>query len=79
MEPPPILYLAYATKAPPAEVLAFYRKELPALGWTVAAKEEQGDEGQTKVKLTGPDKEALRLEVLGKEGVTLVLIAGEGM
>lgn len=79
MEPPPFLSLTYATKAAPVEVLAFYRKELPALGWAMAAEEEKGADGQIKVKLTGPDKEALRLEVLGKEGVTLVLMAGEGM
>jgi len=75
----PFVYLGYATKAPPADVLTFYRKELPPLGWTVAADEEKGDEGAMKVKLSGPDKEALRLEVLGKEGVTFVLLAGEGM
>ena len=71
----PFLHLGYATPSPPDAVLEFYRKELPALGWSIRPGTDKIEDGKAKVALEGPDKEPLRLELLNKGGPTLVLIA----
>ena len=71
----PSLHLGYATPSPPEAVLEFYRKEMPALGWSIRPGTDKIESGTAKVALDGPGKEPLRLELLNKGGPTLVLIA----
>lgn len=71
----PYLQLGYATPSPPEAVLAFYRKELPAVGWSVPSGADKIENGKAKIALEGPGKEPLRLELLKVGNTTLVLIA----
>jgi hypothetical protein len=59
----------------PEKVLDFYRKELPALGWTMHAGTDKIEDGKAKVMLEAPEKESLRLELLANKQGTSVLIA----
>jgi len=71
----PFVHLGYATPSPPDAVLAFYRKELPALGWSFRPGTDKVENGKANVTLEGPGKEPLRLELLNSGGRTVVLIA----
>lgn len=68
------LFYAMPTTAP-EKVLEFYRKELPALGWTMRAGTDKIEEGKAKVILEAPEKNSLRLELLADKLGTVVLIA----
>ncbi len=68
------LFYAMPTTAP-EKVLEFYRKELPALGWTMRAGTDKIEDGKAKVILEAPEKDPLRLELLADKQGTLVLIA----
>ena len=59
----------------PEKVLEFYRKELPALGWTMRAGTDKIEDGKAKVILEAPEKDSLRLELLADKQGTAVLIA----
>jgi hypothetical protein len=70
------VHLFYSMPATGAEkVLDFYRKELPALGWTMRAGTDKIEDGKAKVILEAPEKKPLRLELLADEQGTAVLIA----
>ncbi len=71
----PYLHLGYATPSPPNAVLEFYRKELPALGWSLRPGTGKIENGKAKAAFDGPDKKALRLELLNQGGPTLVLVS----
>jgi len=74
MSEDPNLRLLYATKATAKDVLAFHRRELPALGWSIKADADEVKEGVIRVSVEGPAKEPLRLEVLEKGSVSFVQI-----
>lgn len=71
----PFLHLAYATPSKPEQVLEFYRREMPALGWLIRAGTDKIEDGKANVALEGAEKAPLRLELLSKGGPTIVLIA----
>ena len=68
------LFYAMPTTGP-EKVLEFYRKELPALGWTMRAGTDKIEDGKAKVILEAPAKDSLRLELLADKQGTFVLIA----
>jgi hypothetical protein len=69
------VHLFYVVPAGPGKVLEFYRKELPALGWTMRAGTDKIESGKAKVILEAPGKDPLRLELLADKQGTAVLIA----
>src|SRR4029077_18033470 len=69
------LHLHYAAPTGPEKVLEFYRKELPALGWTMRAGTDKIFDGKANVMLDAPEKNSLRLVLLATKEDTLVLIA----
>lgn len=70
------VHLYYAIpKTGPETVLEFYRKELPALGWTMRAGTDKIEDGKAKVILEAPEKDSLRLELLANKQGTFVLVA----
>jgi len=78
MSEDPNLRMFYSTKATAKDVLDFYRRESPVMGWVMKPGPSEADDGQITVALEGPQKEPLRLEVLEKGGHTLVQIAPAG-
>ena len=73
--PPHPLHLYYHAPTGPEKVLEFYRKELPAMGWTIRAGTDKIDYGKAEVLLDAPEKDSLRLELLADKRGTSVLIA----
>ncbi len=69
-----LLHLFYAVPAAPEKVLEFYRKELPAVGWTIRTGSDTIANGKAKVTLDAPEKESLRLELLEDSQGTFVFI-----
>ncbi len=72
---PPLTRLFFTTRTAPADIFAFYRRELPGLGWSIVGEPEKVEDGVERLPLTGIDGEALRLDVLAQDGLTHVLIA----
>jgi len=68
-------HLHYAVPTGPEKVLEFYRKELPAFGWTMRKGTDEIFDGKAKVMLDAPERPSLRLELLATKEDTLVLIA----
>jgi hypothetical protein len=67
---------AYETSMSPADVLAFYEEELPALGYTINASSAFGD--AATMELTGPDGESIIAFFATAEGQpTTVTFANE--
>lgn len=76
MSEDPVLRVFYMVRIPAREVLAFYRRELPLMGWTIP--EAAIKDGKAEIPLQGPEKEPLLLELEEKDGHTLVQIAPPG-
>jgi hypothetical protein len=56
-------------------VLAYYRQELPKLGWTILPGTDRIEDGTAKITLEAAEKEPLRLELLeDQQDHTTVLI-----
>jgi len=70
----PKLRMFYSTRASAKDVLAFYRAELPTLGWTIDAGPGELKDHATVVAMEAPGKVAMRLEVLEKEPICYVQI-----
>jgi len=71
----PTLRLFFTTKLSPADVLDFYRRELPPMGWKIGAGPTPAENGETHTALTGPAGEKLVLKMLEKDKLTAVQIA----
>jgi hypothetical protein len=69
------VHLFYAMPTGPEKVLEYYRKELPAVGWTMRAGTDKIENGKAKVILEAPEKGALRLELLADKQGTFVLVS----
>ena len=70
------LRLFYGVPTTPDRVLAYYRQELPKLGWTIVPGTDSIEDGQAKITLEAAEQQPLRLELLEDEqGHTTILIS----
>lgn len=76
MSEDPVLRIFYMVRIPARDVLAFYRRELPPMGWSIS--DAAIKDGKAEIPLQGPEKEPLLLELEEKDGHTLVQIAPPG-
>lgn len=73
MESP--VHLFYTAKTNLDEAIAYYRQELPPLGWEMSKEAEITKDGSTRLTLTSPDKKPYTFESMShREGFTSILI-----